>query len=63
MNLPPVLSPKPSPQLPILKQEAPFPWEWLPVERQHELVTTLAAILIRQLPVTLPSVQGESHEH
>jgi hypothetical protein len=60
MNHPLVLTPQPSaPQLPILKREAPFPWERLPIERQHELITTLAAILIRQLSSRFRALQGK----
>jgi hypothetical protein len=61
MNHSPLLPPSPSPQ-PILNREAPCLWERLPVERQHELITTLATILIRQLPVTLTNAQEKRDE-
>jgi hypothetical protein len=37
-------------------------WERLPPERQHELIATLAAILIRHLPVTLQNAQEKRDE-
>jgi len=63
MNQPPPLTPQPSaPQPPRLNWEAPFAWERLPIERRHELITTLAAILLRQLPVTLATAQEKRDE-
>jgi hypothetical protein len=63
MNHPPLLTPQPAaPQPPSLKREAPFAWDRLPIERQHELITTLAAILIRQLPVTLTTAPEKRDE-
>jgi hypothetical protein len=63
MNHPPLLTPQPpASQPPILNREAPFAWERLPIERQHELIATLAAILLRQLPVTLTNAQEQCDE-
>ena len=63
MNHPPLLTPQPpAPQPPTLDREAPFAWDRLPSERQHELITTLAAILLRQLPVPLTTAQEKRDE-
>ncbi len=63
MNHPPRQTPQPpAPQPSLLNREAPFAWERLPAERQHELIATLAAILIRQLPVTLTNTQEKRDE-
>jgi hypothetical protein len=63
MRHPPLLTPQPpAPQTPILNREAPFAWDRLPLERQHELITTLAAILLRQLPVTLTNAPEKRDE-
>ena len=53
MKYPPIQAIRPrKPDLHLVASAPLFPrWEHLPPERQHELVTTLAAMLIKRLPV------------
>lgn len=52
--------PTPQPTQPVVT-ELPD-WSQLPVARRRELTATLAAIILKQLPVQPPARGGNGHE-
>lgn len=63
MNRASVLAIRPEKPSLQLTPSDPLPrWEHLPPERQRELVMTLAAMLIKRLPVRHPGCKGVAHE-